>query len=317
MARYTLMVASVGGHLEELYELRHALLGAEEIPIWVTFDGPQSRSLLRDEDNVFYLRRVGSRGFIDLLRVLRPAIRLLRHERPARVLSTGAGVALAFLPLAWVVRAEALYVESAARTHGPSLTGKLLRLAPWIRLRTQYPAWAGRRWKFEYSVFDGYRPTLVGRDTPRVRVVVVTLGTQEGFPFVSLVRQLREVVPEDVEVRWQIGPGFPEGEKPFGAHEIVPRSDLLGWLSSADAVVTHAGVGSALSVLGVGKAPVLVPRSARNGEHVDDHQREIAAELQRRGLAVQVTAEQITWEHVVQSTRLGVTRIRTEPGTQT
>ena len=44
-------------------------------------------------------------------------------------------------------------------------------------------------------------------------------------------------------------------------------------------VVTHAGVGSILTCLLNGKRPVVVPRLAGLGEHVDDHQLELARRL--------------------------------------
>jgi UDP-N-acetylglucosamine--N-acetylmuramyl-(pentapeptide) pyrophosphoryl-undecaprenol N-acetylglucosamine transferase len=43
-----------------------------------------------------------------------------------------------------------------------------------------------------------------------------------------------------------------------------------------------------------GKCPVLVPREARHEEHVDDHQRQIAAELAARGLAIYRSVEELT-----------------------
>ena len=50
-------------------------------------------------------------------------------------------------------------------------------------------------------------------------------------------------------------------------------------MREADVVVAHAGVGTALAALEVGKCPVLVPRRLAHGEHVDDHQVQIASEL--------------------------------------
>ena len=46
----TLLVASSGGHLKELHQLRDRVRGVSGPFRWVTFDTPQSRSLLRDED---------------------------------------------------------------------------------------------------------------------------------------------------------------------------------------------------------------------------------------------------------------------------
>lgn len=311
MAGRVFLVASTGGHLEELYKLHAPLLRAGERATWITFDAPQSRSLLAGERDVIYLRRVGTRGYRDLLLVLWPALRLLLRLRPDRVYSTGAGIALAFLPLAWLAGAPAIYIESATRTEGPSMTGKLLALLPWIRLRTQARRWANRRWTYCGSVFDGYVAHAQSEPQP-IKKVLVTLGTQEGYPFVSLVRRMQQIVPDGVEVMWQIGAGFPEEQRPPGARELVSRAELAEWVNSADAVVTHAGVGSALTLLDSGKTPVLVPRSASRGEHVDEHQRLIALELASRGLGVLASPDDLAWSDLVLSTSTVTARI--DPG---
>lgn len=50
-------------------------------------------------------------------------------------------------------------------------------------------------------------------------------------------------------------------------------------ISSADVVITHAGVGSMIECLSRGKRTVAVPRLSRYKEHVDDHQQELAQTL--------------------------------------
>ena len=45
-----LLVASTGGHLVELMRLRPRLTGIGDEVTWVTFDTPQSRSMLAGED---------------------------------------------------------------------------------------------------------------------------------------------------------------------------------------------------------------------------------------------------------------------------
>ncbi len=68
--------------------------------------------------------------------------------------------------------------------------------------------------------------------------------------------------------------------------------DYLSWeaftecIHRADAVVSHAGVGSAVTAIRSGKKPVLVPRLAHFGEHVDDHQVQLAQRLAQRGLVL-------------------------------
>lgn len=309
MAGRVLLVASTGGHLEELFQLRPSLVGADDDVAWVTFDSPQSRSLLASESDVTFMRRVGSRGYVDLLRSIVPAARVLLRVRPRAVYSTGAAIALAFLPFAWLVHARGYYIESAARSTGPSATGRILSMLPWIRLRTQYRHWANARWGFAGSVFDGYVPSSAPEPPVIIRRVVVTLGTQEGYPFVSLVERMIRIVPDGVDIRWQLGPDFPHSARPPEAREVLSQAELHEWIESADVVVAHAGVGSALTMLNHGRAPVLVPRSAERGEHVDDHQLLIARDLTARGLAVSAGPEELTWAHLVRSTETVAVRV--------
>jgi UDP-N-acetylglucosamine transferase subunit ALG13 len=310
MAGRALFVASTGGHLEELHVLEPALLGAGQSAAWVTFESPQSRALLAEEPTVQYIPRVGSRGYVQLARSLWPALRTLRRVHPDVVYSTGAGIALAYLPLAWLAGARAQYIESAARTDRPSLTGRMLSLMPWVDLRTQSRSWAGDRWQYAGSVFDEYVPRRTDRPRP-IRRVLVTLGTQEGYPFLSLVRRMRQIIPDGVQASWQLGPDFPKEERPPGAFEMISRDELGARIEACDVVVTHAGVGSALAALEAEHTPVLVPRSARRGEHVDDHQWLIADELSARGLAVTAAPEKLAWEDLVRATSILVERAPT------
>ena len=73
-------------------------------------------------------------------------------------------------------------------------------------------------------------------------------------------------------------------------------------------MIAHAGVGSALGALEEGRSPVLVPRRAAHGEHVDDHQEQIAGELERRGLAVSAEADELSYAHLQAAAARGVGR---------
>jgi UDP-N-acetylglucosamine transferase subunit ALG13 len=53
-------------------------------------------------------------------------------------------------------------------------------------------------------------------------------------------------------------------------------------------VITHAGAGSTLVCLQLGKHPVLVPRQPRYGEIVDEHQLPFAEKFGQLGLATTV-----------------------------
>lgn len=279
----TLLVAATGGHLAQLHQLRPRLVPAGEDVVWATFDSPQSRSLLANEV-VEYVPYVAPRGYRRIAGNLLHARRILREHDVTQVFSTGSGVALSFLPLARAHGIPAHYIESAARSAGPSATGQLLALVPGIRLSSQYESWAGGRWGRSVSVFDDFAP-LPSEVPAELRKVVVTLGTIEGYGFRSLVERLVRVLPSGTEVLWQTGVTDVSGLL-LASRRSMPQHELHEAMAEADVVVAHAGIGSALGALNAGRCPVLVPRRAARQEHVDDHQAQIAEELDRRSLAV-------------------------------
>lgn len=305
-----LMVAATGGHLAQLHRLADRIDIAAGDRVWVTFDGPQSRSLLADEEVVF-VPYVAPRDLKTAMRNGRPAGRLMRDRRPTAVVSTGSAIAMSFLPLARAFKIPALYIESAARSDGPSLTGRMLQRVPGVALCTQYETWADERWTYVGSVFDDYEAVApVGRR--ELRRVVVTLGTIEGFGFRRLVERLLEVLPSGVEVTWQVG-DTDVADLPIDGIGTMPAAELDRRMRDADVVIAHAGIGSSIAAMEAGHVPLLVPRSLRHGEHVDDHQYQIAKELAHRGLAWTLEPEGITLDALKALTGLGVRRTSSAP----
>jgi UDP-N-acetylglucosamine transferase subunit ALG13 len=176
------------------------------------------------------------------------------------------------------------YIESATRTRGPSLTGRLAARVPRARLYTQYPAWADDTWRYGGSIFDAFEAEEIAAPRP-VRKVVVTLGTHERYTFPRLLDHLLTLLPPDWDVLWQVGSTV-VGGMPDGAWKQMPLAELRQALAEADVVISHAGVGSALAAMRAGKCAVYVPRRRAFGEHVDDHQVEMARELDSRKLVV-------------------------------
>jgi UDP-N-acetylglucosamine transferase subunit ALG13 len=114
-------------------------------------------------------------------------------------------------------------------------------------------------------------------------VIFVTLGTQ-AFPFDRLLRGL-EGVGEELVVQGGTSSFRPEGATWF---DYLEYPELLEHVRRARVVVSHAGVGSVMTVVGEGKRPVVVPRLERHGEAVDDHQLPLARRLATAGLVTLV-----------------------------
>ena len=288
----TLLVAAAGGHLKQLHKLLPRIPGLDGERVWVTYDTSQSRSLLQGEE-VVYGHYMASRDYRNVARNAELARTLLRQRRFDLVLSTGSAIALSVLPLARARGAACHYIESAARPTSPSITGRLLRRVPGMRLYTQYRSWAQPPWRYFGSVFDSYEARPPNGGPVAIRRAVVTLGTSRKYGFRRLVEEAVRELPPDADVLWQTG-ATDLTDLPIEARESVSAPDLDRAIGEADIVVAHAGTGSAVAALEAGKCPILIPRRRRLGENADDHQAFVAHELDRRGLAVAPADERLT-----------------------
>jgi len=308
----TLLVASTGGHLDQLYRLRRAFDPQLEEVEWATFDTGQSQHLLTGEV-VHIVPFIRPKDLAGTRAGAAAAIRLLRGQRFARVISTGAAVAVPFITTARSLGLAAHYIESAARSTGPSLSGQLVSRVPGVRLYAQYAAWTAGRWQLRGAVFDAYRP---GRDPVELAdglsKVVVTFGTQRGYGFRRAAERLSRVLPQvcrtDADILWQTGSTDTTGLG-LDSRDTVPAAELEAAVAEADLVVSHSGIGSALLALKHGRCPVLIPRRHAHGEHTDDHQRQIADDLSRRSLAVAAEASEVTAEHLLTAAAMSATAV--------
>jgi UDP-N-acetylglucosamine--N-acetylmuramyl-(pentapeptide) pyrophosphoryl-undecaprenol N-acetylglucosamine transferase len=308
----TLLCASTGGHLKQLHRLHRRLAGIDGPFRWATFDTPQSRSLLEGEQ-VDFVGFVGGRDPGNVLRNVPLVSRILREHDVDTIVSTGSAMALPFFALGRARGLTCHYIESAARSDGPSKTARMISRIPGVYLYTQYPAWEDRKWQYRGAVFDSFVPGEPPADAPReLRKVVVSLGTFKDYGFERLVRRLLAILPPDAEVLWQTGDTDVSGLGITG-HHAIPERELTQAIREADVLVAHAGVGTALAALEVGKCPVLVPRRLAHNEHVDDHQIQIAGELDGRGLALSVDADELELEHLLAAAATAVTTLPKDP----
>ena len=66
------------------------------------------------------------------------------------------------------------------------------------------------------------------------------------------------------------------------------------YITMSNIVITHAGVGTIMECINKNKEIIVLPRKEENGEHVNNHQEEIAYEMEKKGLLKKVdTYEQL------------------------
>lgn len=297
-----LLTSSVGGHFTELEHVADVLEIDHRDRHWVVPRHIQTEDRLARE-SVTWSPLVQSREFAKALRNLRFALALHRRLRPRVVVSTGAAQAAPHLLAAALCRTPIFFVESVARLDGPSVTGRLAAALPKTRLLAPQPGWAAP-WEYEIDAFSAFQigPSLTG---PHVASAVVALGS-EHYSFHRAVEAVERVVPSGVDITWQIGDTACADDVP--RNRWLTADQMTTAMEGADVVITHGGAGSILTALGAGKVPVVLPRRAEYGEHVDDHQVRMVASLAARGLVVQAHPEELTVEHLQTAAALGAVR---------
>ena len=307
----TMMVCSGGGHLKQLFTLAERLGVHPDDQVWITFENGLSSSLLEDRE-VHYAPFVAPRDLRNLWRLRAVASRVLKSHDYDRAFSTGSSPAVAVLPLAARQGVSTHYIESAARADGPSMSGRILEQLPRIHTYTQYPAWQSKRWAYAGSIYDGFAAGPDRQHHTRIRKAVVTVGTQDGYGFDRLYDALVPLLADCDEVLWQTGPQDVSGWGIQGRGR-VSHDELNRAVAEADVVIGHSGTGSAITAFEQGKAPILIPRLARFGEHVDDHQVQIAREMDRRGLALMRSPEGLVYDDLLIAARRSVVPVDAMP----
>lgn len=252
---------------------------------WCTLDAPDVRSLLAGED-VTLAYGPTCRKLKNLARNLVVAWRLIRRRRPRVILSTGSGIVVPFACVGRLLGVPVLYVECGGRVDQPSLSCRIVsRLAhrtyvQWPQLQPQV---RGGRFHGRLPWERTVRVPATGRAAPRT---LITVGTSRLYAFDRLVAA-GEALDGDRTLVVQRGPST---VTPAGARVVdyLSFDALRDEMAAADAVVTHAGIGSVLLAMMHGHHPVVMARRSALGEGVDDHQVMFARQLEREGLATVV-----------------------------
>ena len=118
-------------------------------------------------------------------------------------------------------------------------------------------------------------------------MIYVTLGTMflDFRRLVDAVDDIASISDEQVVVQLGMSPCRPQHCAWF---DFLPREEVLEIQRHARVIVGHAGIGTALDAMSVGRPFVIVPRLKRFNEHMNDHQIEIADAIERRGWGAKI-----------------------------
>jgi UDP-N-acetylglucosamine transferase subunit ALG13 len=113
-------------------------------------------------------------------------------------------------------------------------------------------------------------------------MIYVTLGTM-FLDFPRMILKMDEIAAatgEEIIVQTGMGRIVPKKCTHF---EFKLRDEVLDMQRRARVIVCHAGIGSVLDALSVRRPLIVVPRLKKFGEHMNDHQLDLARAVQSRG----------------------------------
>ena len=214
---------------------------------------------------------------------LRASLQLAVRERPRLVVTSGAGIAVAFTAAARAMGARVVFAETMARVTDSSVSGRVLArlagrtLVQWEEMRSVHPRAVVCRPALLDDIPEGAAAGGAG--------TFVALGTHHQ----SFGRLLGVVdgavgaglLPEPMFVQAGV---TPLGHLPGTA--TLPQGEMRERIAAADVVICHAGAGVIATALRARRRPLVLPRLGRFDEHVDDHQQQLAAKLGELRLVV-------------------------------
>ena len=123
-------------------------------------------------------------------------------------------------------------------------------------------------------------------------MIFVTLGSQK-FQFNRLLKELDRLIEEkkiNEEVFAQIGYSDYKPQH-FKYKEFVDRDEFKTIMDKCDIVIAHGGTGAIITAVKKDKKVIAIPRLAKYGEHVDDHQMQLVDEFKELNLIYPVYDE--------------------------
>lgn len=118
-------------------------------------------------------------------------------------------------------------------------------------------------------------------------MIFITLGSQK-FQFNRLLKAVddlvqRKIIKEDVFA--QIGYSDYQPQN-YSYKKFLDRDEFARMEEKSEIVITHGGTGAIIGAVKKDKKVIAVPRLAKFGEHVDDHQLQLLDEFEKMQIIV-------------------------------
>jgi beta-1,4-N-acetylglucosaminyltransferase len=116
---------------------------------------------------------------------------------------------------------------------------------------------------------------------------------------IDAVTRIRQQLPAPLVI--QHGHTPLQASTEYTASPFMNMDEFAEQMASSDLLILHAGAGSLIHALQAGKVPVVMPRRAVFGEHIDDHQLDLSRALEREQRIVVVSQPECLLDAVSQA----------------
>lgn len=116
--------------------------------------------------------------------------------------------------------------------------------------------------------------------------VLVTIGSMVEKKFTRLFNIIDELCEDGeldgTQVTAQVGFDNYQSTS-FQCFDMIADEEFKSLISESDLIIAHAGTGTVISSIKLGKKVIIFPRMAEYDEHYDDHQLELAELFSKQG----------------------------------
>lgn len=115
-------------------------------------------------------------------------------------------------------------------------------------------------------------------------MIFVILGTQDK-PFTRIIKSLeKEIKKNNIKEKVIVQAGCTKYDSKYlEIYDYLDMKTFNKYISSADYIITHGGVGSILDSLKKNKKVLVIPREKKYNEHENDHQIQITERFTKMG----------------------------------
>ena len=131
-------------------------------------------------------------------------------------------------------------------------------------------------------------------------MIFVTLGTQK-FQFNRLLRMMVDLI-ENKKIHERVFAQIGNSDYLPQYYEycnFLSNNDYEEYIKNCDILVSHSGVGTIMTGLKYRRKIIVVPRLSKYGEHIDDHQTQIAQSFSKLNYVLMYSDEDNNMEQLI------------------